>query len=220
MHLRELKQLIESTSDPAFAVDGAGLIAAWNQPAEAMFGITASETVGKPCGQVLRASDECGAVCSRDCTVRQAIRTLTPVANFDLQVQTKWGATWSNVSVLTASVAGSPEPYSIHILRPIDPQKRLELAVRDFVVTRTGLAPEQARAMIAASPSPAAQVSLTPRETEILRLLAKGATTGAVAAQLHISRTTVNNHTQHILRKLNAHSRLEAIRRAEHAGLI
>ena len=37
---------------------------------------------------------------------------------------------------------------------------------------------------------------------------------------IHISRTTVNNHIQHILGKLNAHTRLEAIRRAEHAGLI
>jgi DNA-binding NarL/FixJ family response regulator len=50
--------------------------------------------------------------------------------------------------------------------------------------------------------------------------LAKGVTTAAIAERLGISRTTVNNHVQHILHKLNAHSRLEAIRRAEHAGLI
>jgi DNA-binding NarL/FixJ family response regulator len=53
-----------------------------------------------------------------------------------------------------------------------------------------------------------------------LKLLAKGRATEAIAKQLHISRTTVNNHVQHILNKLNAHTRLEAIRRAEHAGLI
>ncbi|RMG50565.1 MAG: DNA-binding response regulator [Acidobacteria bacterium] len=45
-------------------------------------------------------------------------------------------------------------------------------------------------------------------------------TTADIADRLCISRTTVNNHIQHILRKLNAHSRLEAIRRAERAGLI
>jgi DNA-binding NarL/FixJ family response regulator len=55
---------------------------------------------------------------------------------------------------------------------------------------------------------------------EVLRLLAKGETTESIADQLSISRTTVNNHIQHILHKLNAHTRLEAIRRAEHAGLI
>ncbi|MCC6328799.1 MAG: response regulator transcription factor, partial [Acidobacteria bacterium] len=37
---------------------------------------------------------------------------------------------------------------------------------------------------------------------------------------LHISRNTVDNHIQHILKKLNAHSRLEAVRRAELSGLI
>jgi DNA-binding CsgD family transcriptional regulator len=57
-------------------------------------------------------------------------------------------------------------------------------------------------------------------DSEILRLLARGATTTTIAQQLHVSRTTVNNHVQHILRKLDAHSRLEAIRRAEHAGLL
>jgi DNA-binding CsgD family transcriptional regulator len=41
-----------------------------------------------------------------------------------------------------------------------------------------------------------------------------------IAKQLQISPTTVNNHIQHILKKLNAHTRLEALRRAERAGLI
>jgi len=51
-------------------------------------------------------------------------------------------------------------------------------------------------------------------------MLAHGESSKTVSAQLNISRTTVNNHVQHILRKLDAHTRLEAIRRAEHAGLI
>jgi DNA-binding NarL/FixJ family response regulator len=53
-----------------------------------------------------------------------------------------------------------------------------------------------------------------------LRLIAKGKSTRAVSAQLHISGSTVGNHIQHILKKLNAHTRLEAIRCAERAGLI
>jgi two-component system, NarL family, response regulator DesR len=74
--------------------------------------------------------------------------------------------------------------------------------------------------LIATSRSSAREVELTDREAETLNLLAKGATTEEIAQQLHISRTTVNNHIQHILNKLNAHTRLEAIRRAERAGLI
>lgn len=66
----------------------------------------------------------------------------------------------------------------------------------------------------------AREAELTNRELETLRLLSKGKSTTEVAQILHISATTVNNHVQHILRKLDAHNRLEAIRRAEHAGLI
>ena len=103
---------------------------------------------------------------------------------------------------------------------PIDLRKRLEILVRDFVVSKTNVPPAEAVAMISSTRDAAREAELTERELEILRLLGKGSTTSGVAEQLHISRTTVNNHVQHILRKLDAHTRLEAIRRAEHAGLI
>jgi DNA-binding CsgD family transcriptional regulator len=48
------------------------------------------------------------------------------------------------------------------------------------------------------------EAELSIRELEILRLLGNGNNTAAIAAKLHISRTTVNNHVQHILRKLGA----------------
>jgi DNA-binding NarL/FixJ family response regulator len=66
----------------------------------------------------------------------------------------------------------------------------------------------------------AKDAQLSTRELEILRLLAQGQSSKTASEQLHISRTTVNNHVQHILRKLGAHTRLEAIRRAEHSGLL
>ena len=220
MRIREIKDLVDSTSDSSFAVDGAGHIVAWNQAAETMFGITAGEAIGKACGEIVQGMDECGPVCSADCSVQQAVRKHHPVGNFDLHVETANGRQWCNVSVLIADEAASTVPYSIHIVRQIDVRKRLELLVRDFVVTGIGLAPEQATTLISSTRAPARETELSDREVNVLRLLAKGVTTTAVAEQLHISRTTVNNHIQHILRKLDAHTRLEAIRRAEHAGLI
>jgi len=220
MRIREIKDLVDSTSDSAFAVDGSGQIVAWNRAAEAMFGLTGAEAIGKACGEILRGADECGSVCSADCSVQQAVRSHHPVGNFDLHVQTASGRQWCNVSVMIVDEANSTLPFSIHIVRQIDVRKRLELLVRDFVVTGTGLAPEQAATLISSTRAPARETQLSDREISVLRLLAKGATTTAVAEQLHISRTTVNNHIQHILRKLDVHTRLEAIRRAEHAGLI
>jgi len=51
---------------------------------------------------------------------------------------------------------------------------------------------------------------LTARELEVLRLLASGASTKTISGKLCISPSTVKNHTQNILSKLKAHSRLEA----------
>ena len=220
MRIREIRDLVDSTSDSSFAVDGSGQIVAWNRAAEAMFGLSTDEAKGKQCGEIIQGMDECGSVCSADCAVQQAVRKHHPVGNFDLQVETASGRQWCNVSVLIADEAGSTTPYSIHIVRQIDVRKRLELLVRDFVVTGTGMPADQATALISSTRAPARATELSDRELEILRLLGKGSTTAGVADLLHISRTTVNNHVQHILRKLSAHNRLEAIRRAEHAGLI
>ncbi len=220
MLLRELKDLVESTADAAFAVDGAGLIVAWNAAAEELLGRRAEAVIGQPCGQVLHGSDECGPVCSPDCGIRQAVGERRQVRNYDLQLPTARGRQWCNVSVLVAEVANSTLPYSIHIVRGVDTRKRLEILMRDFIVNEAGLPAEEVKAVAATTRTPSREARLSERELEVLRLLARGETTEGIAAQLHISRTTVNNHVQHILHKLNAHNRLEAIRRAERAGLI
>ena len=220
MRQNELTKLVHSTNDPAFAVDSDGLIRAWNREAERLFGRPAAEALGQACGEILKGTDECGAVCSEYCTVRRSIEERHPIGNFDLQIETVNGRQWSNVSVLITDDHNSTRPYAIYIVRQVDLRKRLEILVRDFVVTSTSVTPENAVAMIAATRAAARDTQLSPRELEILRLLARGESSKTASEQLHISRTTVNNHVQHILRKLGAHNRLEAIRRAEHAGLI
>lgn len=60
---------------------------------------------------------------------------------------------------------------------------------------------------------------LTPREREILQLLADGLTTRAIARRLHIAPNTVRSHVQGLLSKLQVHSRLEAVAFAARHGL-
>ncbi len=57
-------------------------------------------------------------------------------------------------------------------------------------------------------PSPVAHLS--PREQEILRRIARGASNKAIARDLGIAETTVKIHVQHVLRKLNVTSRVQA----------
>jgi len=61
---------------------------------------------------------------------------------------------------------------------------------------------------------------LTPREREILQLIAEGRSTRQIGALLHISPKTVETHRAHIMEKLNLHTTAELTRYAIHKGLI
>jgi DNA-binding NarL/FixJ family response regulator len=61
---------------------------------------------------------------------------------------------------------------------------------------------------------------LTPREREILQLLAEGLDSHGIAERLYISLRTERNHMTSILAKLGAHSRLQALVFAVRHGLV
>ncbi|HKP18858.1 MAG TPA: LuxR C-terminal-related transcriptional regulator [Gaiellaceae bacterium] len=69
------------------------------------------------------------------------------------------------------------------------------------------------------APAPAQPV-LTPRQFEVLHLLADGRATTAIAAELGISEETARNHIRAVLGALSARSRLEAVATARRAGLL
>jgi PAS domain S-box-containing protein len=61
--------------------------------------------------------------------------------------------------------------------------------------------------------------SLTPRQTEVLRLLERGHSTAQISRELHLSPETVRNHIRHLFRALGVHSRIEAVAVARHGYL-
>jgi DNA-binding NarL/FixJ family response regulator len=67
---------------------------------------------------------------------------------------------------------------------------------------------------------PAELSELTPREVEVLTLIAKGLSNGEIAAHLVLSEATVKTHVKHILAKLNARDRVQAVVFAYEAGLV
>ncbi|MEV1330822.1 response regulator transcription factor [Micromonospora costi] len=80
---------------------------------------------------------------------------------------------------------------------------------------RLAAAPEGRNAGPAAGPAP----RLTDRETEVLRLVAKGLSYKQIATRLGLSHRTVQNHVQNTLGKLQLHNRVELTRYAIERGL-
>ena len=65
----------------------------------------------------------------------------------------------------------------------------------------------------------AARDGLSPRELEVLRLLARGLSAAAIAERLVISRKTVSTHLQHAMAKLGAHTQAQLVAEAYRLGL-
>ena len=85
----------------------------------------------------------------------------------------------------------------------------------------TYLNPKLGARLAAEPPAPAGPPDdLTPREVDVLRLIALGNTNGEIAEQLFLSVRTVESHRAHIQRKLNRTTRAELVRYALDRGLV
>jgi predicted ATPase/DNA-binding CsgD family transcriptional regulator len=97
--------------------------------------------------------------------------------------------------------------------RALPPEQAIALATHDLPILRP--APESDHARRTVSPA-----GLSRRELDVLPLLAQGFTDREIAEALFISRRTASDHVGHILRKLNARSRADAVAHAVKFGLI
>lgn len=120
---------------------------------------------------------------------------------------------------LLAAIEAGADGYLLKGTEPDD----LCRAIRQAATGQSILSPEiTAKVMRAAAHGweRSAQVSLSPREQEVLAELARGATTADIAATLIIAESTVKTHIHHILEKLDASNRAEAVARATAMGLL
>lgn len=102
-------------------------------------------------------------------------------------------------------------------------QKRAEIvaAIRAAAIGESMVSPDMLMRLLPRIQRKGRAVNeLTPRELEVLELLAAGAPHTQIEADLHMSRSTVRNHVQSILTKTNTHSRLEAVAVAVRDGII
>jgi DNA-binding NarL/FixJ family response regulator len=113
------------------------------------------------------------------------------------------------------------------LLKTVRP-RQLAAAVRDVAAGDALLAPDITRRLIEQfvhRPPPGTTIpptlgELTPREVEVLRLIARGLSNAEIAAALVVGETTVRTHVTRILAKLGARDRVQAVVAAYESGLV
>ncbi len=216
-----LKEVLERSADGAYVVDGEQRIAAWNLAAETLLGFRAEDVIGQPCHQILGGHTDGGCVvCRSGCQPFTASRRGELVPSFDVQVRTASGyPRWVNVSIIALGLKDDDATVVVHLVRDIETKKQAESFATEVATwaRQLKLHPSDFEAEDdAVKLTPA----LTKREFQILELLAQGATTEQIASQLVIEVSTVRNHIQRILQKLDVHSRLEAVTYARDHRLV
>ena len=208
------RELIGSTACAAFTTDSQGRILHWNEAAEELLGHAADDVTGQSCHDVLCGTDLFGnRFCDGACTVHNMARRGEPVHHFQMDVRhSAGGRVRAGFCTLVYQQADTGPYEIIHLLQPALVGEAGNGASRDY--DRMATAPRE----VAVGES--ASAPLTAREMEVLRLLKDGVSTQSIAGALEISVTTVRNHIQGILRKLGAHSRLEAVSMARRTGII
>jgi DNA-binding NarL/FixJ family response regulator len=119
----------------------------------------------------------------------------------------------SDDSILTAIEAGA----SGYLLKAA-PQEEILAGVRSVARGEVALAPSIAALLVQRVKAP--NPTLSPRETEVLKLVSAGHSNPSIAAQLFLSEATVKTHLLHVFEKLEVSDRTRAVTRAMELGLL
>jgi DNA-binding CsgD family transcriptional regulator len=189
----EFRERLTGSEPPSMVVDTEHRILLWNRGAERLLGRKASEVIGRRCQDVLGGRDPFGnRACHTACSPCAMLRAGETVKPFEMTVTVPGGA---NCSLRISTTVVRREKWA-------------DLIVHTFE-------PVQGGAGVAAAEPP-----LTPRQRDVLRLIALGLQNKEIAAKLGLSLATVRNHVHAILDTLGLHSKLEAVALAFRSGWV
>jgi NarL family two-component system response regulator LiaR len=119
-----------------------------------------------------------------------------------------------------ASVTGAVKAGAIGYLLKDTDADELRRAIKAAAEGRVHLAPEAAARLMREVRAPESPEQLTQRETEVLKLVARGKANKQIASSLFVSEKTVKAHVSSILMKLGVQSRTQAALYAVRTGLV
>ena len=190
----EMRERLSGSEPPSMVVDTEHRILLWNRGAERLLGRKASEVIGRRCHEVLGGRDAFGnRACHVACAPCAMLRVGEPVKPFEMTVSVPGGVSRS-LRISTTVVRRD---------------KWADLIVHTFELVETP-----------AGVSAAGEPPLTPRQRDVLRLIATGLQNKEIATELGLSLATVRNHVHAILDSLGLHSKLEAVALAFRSGWV
>ena len=191
----------------------------WDRKAREMLGYTAHRLVGAKCSEIPSGlgrsglTPECAGCCA---CMRYARAGLVPPA-VELAMRASWGEVkWLDVRPVVVPWLPDVGTVVVYLFRERVTDAAQPLGDLVVVVQDDEAEP---LALTEVTDEPDVQ-RLTPRELEVLRLMALGWETKYIAEELSVSWYTARNHIENLRKKLGASSRLEAVMVAMRLGIL
>ncbi len=121
---------------------------------------------------------------------------------------------------LLGAIAAGADGYLLKNAEPQELRNAILKAHQGMAVLSPQVTRQVLQAAMGNTIAPQNTSGLSEREIEVLECLAEGLTTGGIANKLFISENTVKTHVRHILEKLDASNRAEAVSKAIQQGII
>jgi DNA-binding CsgD family transcriptional regulator len=122
---------------------------------------------------------------------------------------------WSLIMVVAGAILAA---YDRIVIGGVLPPAALGASSNGSAPETTSVTPTLVETPVTSASTPS--VRLSPREQEVLRLVAEGYSNGMIAGRLHLSENTVKTYVENLLSRLNARNRAEAVATASRQNLI
>ena len=195
----------------------------WNRGAQRILGYQPDEVLGRKCYDVTSGLVPGGftAECREGCPSIRYLRSGLIPAPVRLHMRCASGERkWVTVMPMVISGILRDAPLLVHLFDDrIDPEQTDQVTgpVRDALMAAgADVVSDHPEAPAVAEDRPA----LTPRELEVLQLMALSWETSRIGEELGISKYTVRNHISNLRRKLNANNKLDAVITGIRMGIV
>jgi len=202
-----------------FTIDRDQRVTLWNHACEDLTGVSADDAMGRPCHEILQGQDCSGRpFCGPNCPVAALSKGGPSPSRFSIRISAgEAGRVQLNVGTMLVPSDVEGEWKVVHFMQ----RGHCKSSAGSLAHVDTGAHLNGKNYPLGAlGPSSPGLGLLTEREREILCLMAYGQTTDVISQRLHISATTVRNHIQRLMAKLNVHSRVEAVSCAHRHQLV